>query len=158
MASEWEELEKLSKDELIIELMRERWVHRNINQRLRMIIDYDYPDSDEVPCVVEEDDHSSPGYETTDSWAKKIILHAKSRCTGEFGPEDAFDYGLNWDQAEQAFEELVTEGKLDWPSSDPRSRHFSGIAGMYADEVAAMDPEERENRMRAERGGSDGQA
>ncbi len=158
MASEWEEREKLSKDELIIELMRERWAHRNINQRLRMIIDYDYPDSNEIPCVVEEDDYSSPGYETTDTWAKKIVLHAKSRCTGEFGPEDAFDYGLNWDQAEQAFEELVTEGKLDWPSSDPRSGRFSGIAGLYADEVAAMDPEEREKRMRAERGGSDGQA
>ena len=60
MASEWEELEKLSKDELIIELMRERWAHRNINQRLRMIIDYDYPDSNEIPCVVEEDNYSSP--------------------------------------------------------------------------------------------------
>lgn len=92
MASEWEELEKLSKDELIIELMRERWVHRNINQRLRMIIDYDYPDSNEIPCVVEEDDYSSPGYETTDTWAKKIVLYAKSRCTDEFGPDGVFDY------------------------------------------------------------------
>lgn len=29
MASEWEELEKLSKDELIIELVRQRWQYKD---------------------------------------------------------------------------------------------------------------------------------
>ena len=33
-----------------------------------------------------------------------------------------------------------------------------GMLSAKLDEVAAMDPEEREKRMRAERGGSDGQA
>ena len=32
MGSEWEELEKLSKDELIIELVRSRWQMRNLQK------------------------------------------------------------------------------------------------------------------------------
>ncbi len=34
MASEWEELEKLSKDELIIELVKARWEKRNLQNIL----------------------------------------------------------------------------------------------------------------------------
>ncbi len=37
MASEWEELEKLSKDELIIELVRQRWLYRDLKLLIRRI-------------------------------------------------------------------------------------------------------------------------
>ena len=35
MASEWEELEKLTKDELIIELVRQRWLYKDLKLLLR---------------------------------------------------------------------------------------------------------------------------
>ncbi len=35
MVTEWEELEKLSKDELIIELVRQRWLYRDLKMTLR---------------------------------------------------------------------------------------------------------------------------
>jgi hypothetical protein len=35
MASEWEELERLSKDELIIELVRQRWLYKDLKLQLR---------------------------------------------------------------------------------------------------------------------------
>lgn len=112
MASEWEELEKLSKDELIIELVKERYARRNINQRLRMIVDYDYPVDGEIPCTVEEDDYSCPGYETTDAWARKIIRYAETHRKGDdFGPSDTSEYGLSWDQADAIFAEMTDEPK-----------------------------------------------
>ena len=35
MTSEWEDLEKLSKDELIIELVRQGWLYKDLKLHLR---------------------------------------------------------------------------------------------------------------------------
>lgn len=104
MASEWEELEKLSKDELIIELVKERYAHRNINKALRMLIDYDYPVEGEIPCEVDADDWSCPGYPTTDEWAERIVDYARKHRKGQsFDASDTSEYGLSWDQADEIF-------------------------------------------------------
>lgn len=152
MASEWEELEKLTKEELIIELVKERTAHRELCRNMRMLIESDYPADDERYFIEGESDDEWPGHRTTDEWARRIILYAKAHSDDpEFGYTDAIDYGLLDDQAVEVFGRLAEEGLLDWYSADPRSRRFSGIIGMYADEVAELDPEERERRMRETR-------
>ena len=145
MTSEWEMLEGLTKDELLIELARERFIRREINRQLRMMIDCEYPVEREPPYLTDYDDFSGPGERTTEEWARKVILHACSRCGDPDGVRTAiFDYGLDWDQADEVFDRMAEEGILDWPSYDPRSRRFSGIVGKTAGEVEAMTPDERE--------------
>lgn len=151
MTSEWEELEKLTKEELIIELVKERTAHRDFMNSFQRLM-FEYPIDRVPPYVVEteEDDALYEGQRTTDEWARRIALHARRRCDdSEFWYGDMFDYGINHDQACEVFDELAEEGVFDWDSSDPRSRRFSGIPGRRADEVAETDPEERE-RMKLE--------
>ena len=149
MVSEWEELEKLSKDELIIELMKERYAHRDINSRLRMIIDYDHKAAKELPCEVDDGCSEAPGYRTTEAWARKIIEYARSKSDDpEFDYTCVFDYGLNWDQASDIFDKMAEEGLIDWASDDPRSRKFSGVPGLYMDEVEGIESEESEKKVR----------
>ncbi len=151
MVSEWEELEKMSKEDLIIELVKERTAHRELCRGLRMIIEHDHPADDENYYIEGDGKDDWPGHRTTDEWARRIVLYAKSRSDDpEFGYTDVMDYGLLGDQAYDMFEELVDEGILDWDSGDPRSSRFSGICGYYEDEVAEMDPEERESLIRRE--------
>ena len=151
MASEWEELEKLSKEELIIELVKERTAHRDFMTCFQRLM-YEYPIDRVPPYVVEsdEDEMLHEGQRTTDEWARRIALYAKARSADpEFGYTDMFDYGINHDQAYEVFDELAEEKVLDWDSADPRSSRFSGIPGRYADEIAEMDPEER-SRLKKE--------
>ena len=151
MASEWEDLEKLTKEELIIELVKERTAHRELCRGMRELIGT-HPADDEGFFIEGEGEEDWPGKRTTDGWAEKIILYAKKESGDpEFDPSDAMDYGLNGSQADEAFGRLAGKGIVDWPSDDPRSKRFSGISGYTADEVAAMDPEEREERIRQER-------
>ncbi|MFT0899485.1 hypothetical protein, partial [Candidatus Methanoprimaticola sp. MG2] len=97
-------------------------------------------------------DDEWPGHRTTDEWARRIVLYARAHSDDpEFGYTDVTNYGLFDYQIDEAFDRLAEEGLLDWDSADPRSRRFSGIIGMYADEVAELDPEERERRMRETR-------
>ena len=67
MASEWEELEKLSKDELIIELVKARRAMRNICLVLKEL---------------SEDGASHFMYDTgekpSDAWFEKIVEYARS--------------------------------------------------------------------------------
>jgi len=148
--SEWEELEKLSKDELIIELVRERTLGRDIKDRIMQDLGEISP---KYASNVRFDDDGFAiwGAPTTDEWAEKILLYAKTHCNDcEFDVDNSRDYGLDEVQADETFDKLAKEGKLDWPSDDPRSRRFSGVSGYYADEVAAMTPEERERMIREE--------
>ena len=151
MASEWEELEKLTKEELIIELVKERTAHRDFLYAFQMLT-YEHPIDRVPPYIVEteEDDALHEGQRTTDEWARRIALYAKSKSEDpeEYGYTDMFDYGINHDQADEVFDKMAEEGILDWDTADPRSRRFSGIIGRYADEVAEMSPEERERLMK----------
>ncbi len=159
MASEWEELERLSKEELIIELVKERTAHRAFMTSFQRLM-FEYPIDRVPPYVVEtdEDEELHEGQRTTDEWARRIAVYAKNHSDDpEFGYTDMFDYGINHDQADEVFDELAQEGVFDWESADPRSRRFSGIPGRYANEVADMDPEERDRLMRERQEGSDGQ-
>ena len=102
MTDEWKELEALTKDDLIIELMKERYGRREINRQLRVIIDYDRPAEQETPDGTGEDDYLLPGYRTSEEWARKIVLYARKRYQGrEFTPGETAAYGLNWDQADR---------------------------------------------------------
>lgn len=121
MVSEWERLESLSKEDIIIEF---------------------------VKTMIEPDDPVN--YErTTDEWARRIALHAFAAYDRDdgFAYEDICDYGLNEDQAERVFDELVSEGKFDYPTYDPRSKNFSGVPGKTKAQVERMDPAERERRI-----------
>lgn len=89
--SEWEELEALTKDELIIELVKERTARRLINRSLRWMIDLDHP-------IDGEPSFEGPiGAKPPREWVLKIIGHA--------GPDvDAADmenlYGVDCEYAE----------------------------------------------------------
>ena len=54
-ASEWEELEKLSKDELIIELVKERTAHRLLDCGIRGLIEVDYPADHRLPVFADDE-------------------------------------------------------------------------------------------------------
>ena len=120
MASEWEELEKLSKDELIIELVH--W--KTLYSMLRSEQDEGcrYPDL-EVPCVIDDEGFWEPGQVTTDEWAEKISLYVASHTgNDDFCPSDISRYGLTASQAFEVCDKLLAEGRLILP---PGVRHYN---------------------------------
>lgn len=114
MVSEWEDLEKLSKDEVIIELMY--W------KTLYSILRNDQDDSCSMPELERSDagtgfEDFDPGEITTDSWAEKIALFAIARAKGpEFWPCDLMDYGLTDQQSYDVCKRLLDEGRLILPA------------------------------------------
>lgn len=80
MASEWEELEKLSKDDLIIELVH--W--KNMYGVLRASEDEDCPWPYAEPKGRHADGWIEPGEVTTREWALKIVKYAISRFKGTY--------------------------------------------------------------------------
>ena len=114
MASEWEELEKLSKEELIIELVR----MRNLYGMLREDRDKDNP---LIPYMERkhtgEGENYVDGEETTDEWAERIALYgAMHPKDSVFSYCDLMDYGLTDDQAYSVCKTLLEEGRLKLPS------------------------------------------
>ncbi len=85
MASEWEELEKLSKDELIIELVRSRWQMRNLQ---RVIV--------ELSQTMGNDCAYEPGQKPTGAWASKIADYANRQ-----GASDLLEWGVDEDTSYQ---------------------------------------------------------
>ena len=71
MASEWEKLEKLSKEELIIELVRMRHLYGTLRE--------DMPETCPLPFESSkrtyENGESVEGESTTDEWAERIALY-----------------------------------------------------------------------------------
>ncbi len=110
MTSEWEKLEELSKDELIIELMH--W------KTLYSILRNEQDDSCPMPELERSDAGSGfedfdPGEVTTDRWAERIALFAIAHCDDqEFWPCDLMDYGLT-DQQPTTFANVYST-KADW--------------------------------------------
>ncbi len=118
MINEWKELESLSKDDLIIELMKERTAHRELNRALRSLIELDYP-SDKVLPVYSDDDDSDYGC-TSDDWIPKIAEYAflHSIDKESFSYSDLRSYGLSDDMADAAYRYLRQKGFIDDSSRD----------------------------------------
>ena len=114
MASEWEELEKLSKDELIIELVH--W--KNLYGIIRVEQDSECPWPYIEPLSgLSDDGWLKAGQITTDSWAAKIAKYASSHVVGdEFNPVDLMDYDLDENQAIRICGELRKKKELVLPS------------------------------------------
>ena len=112
MASEWEELERLSKEELIIELVRMRHLYGTLRE--------DMPDTCPLPFESskrsEVNGESVEGEPTTDEWAERIALYgAMHPKDGVFSYCDLMDYGLTDDQAYSVCKKLLDEGRLKLP-------------------------------------------
>ena len=91
MASEWEELEKLSKDELIIELVKARRAMRNM---CSLLADVSETGASRFMYDV--------GEKPNDEWLSKIVRYAESKLD----PDDELDnvdldiYGVDSDTAD----------------------------------------------------------
>lgn len=112
MASEWEELEKLTKDELIIELVHYRNMYGMLREKL--------PEDGDPPYLrrkhTGEGESYEPGEPTTEEWAVKIALYcAKHPKDGAFYPCDLLDYGLDSEQGYDICSRLRAEGRLNLP-------------------------------------------
>ena len=118
MASEWEELEKLTKEELIIELVRERNLRREANRAIRWVVDLDYPEDRRLPVYANDEDVSLRA--TTDEWAYRIAKRAYESAADreDFSYHDLETYGLNTDQAEEAYRRLRVEGIIESDKND----------------------------------------
>lgn len=113
MASEWEELESWSKEDLIIELVR----MRNLYGMLREDLGRDDP---LIPYMERkhtgEGEDYVDGEETTDGWAERIALYgARHPKDGAFYYCDLMDYGLTDDQSYDVCRRLLEEGRLKLP-------------------------------------------
>ena len=113
MASEWEELEKLTKEELIIELVRMRNLYGMLREDM-------IPDNPLMPYMERkhtgEGDTYCEGEPTTDDWAERIALHGAMHPKDRmFYSCDLMDYGLTSEQSSEVCERLRAEGRLILP-------------------------------------------
>lgn len=120
-ASEWEELGNLSKDELIIELVKERYIRRQIDRSIRIVLDVDYPAEHPIP-VFTEDMGDDGRYAAPDDWAYRIASYAYEHCNdkSEFTPYSAMDYGLDEERSIEAYRMLRVNGIVTDDSKDLR--------------------------------------
>ncbi len=113
MASEWEDLMEMSKEDLVIELVR----MRNLYGMLREDMD---PNNPLMPYMerkhMGEGENYVEGETTTDEWAERIALYGAMRPKdGVFYSCDLMDYGLTEDQADEVCDRLYAEGRLRMP-------------------------------------------
>ncbi len=113
MASEWEELESRSKEDLIIELVRMRNLYGMLREDMQ-------PDNPLIPYMERkhtgEGDDYVEGETTTDGWAERIALYgAMHPKDGAFYWCDLMDYGLTSDQSYDVCARLKAEGRLKLP-------------------------------------------
>ncbi len=118
MTSEWEELEKLSKEELIIEIVKERTAHRELDRSVRGLMEIDHPVDRRLPVFVDEDDESLS--RTTDEWAYRVARYAYEHWehSYRFIDLDLREYGLYGDQAEDAYRRLCADGIIPGDGDD----------------------------------------
>lgn len=110
--SEWEELEALSKEELIIELVH--W--KNMYGIIRVEQDGDCPWPYAEPKGRDENGWIRAGEKTSHKWAKVIARYAAARTTkNEFLPCDLMDYGMDEDQCDEICRELREKNELKLP-------------------------------------------
>lgn len=98
--NDWEDLESLSHDELVIECAHQRWLMENMKAVL-MIMAYDEGCDFQRwhPVVV------------TDEWARKILAYTAEHCPKSYGfdPVDLSDMGISYNLAEKHFEKYCKE-------------------------------------------------
>ena len=112
MASEWEELEKLSKEELIIELVRARTCYRGLRGECRKKNVHPWPEDLRYGARTDTED----GERTTHEWAERIALHgAMHPLDSAFYWCDLENYGLDRHQAYEVCLELMRSGRLKVP-------------------------------------------
>lgn len=112
MASDWEELESWSKEDLIIELMHMRTIYSML--RSEQGDDCSWPDMD-IQSIVDDEGFWEPGQLTTDEWAERIAIYAATRATEDFYGSDLIYYGLTDGQGYDVVERLRAEGRLVLP-------------------------------------------
>ena len=113
MASEWEELERLSKEELIIELVRMRHLYGTVREDMDPDLALPFMTSKRTG----EGEDEIEGEPTTDEWAERIALYgAMHPKDSMFYSCDLMDYGLTEDQSEDVCNRLYSEGRLKMPS------------------------------------------
>ena len=99
MTSEWEELEKLTKDELIIELVRQRWLYRSLKQLLKNLSEEEgwYADiGGQIP---------------SEEWQRKIAEYVFPKVE-DGGYESLLDWGVDEEVGEALFDKYY-EGHFD---------------------------------------------
>lgn len=111
MASEWEELEKLPKEELIIELVH--W--KNMYGILRVEQEDTCVWPEASPMEREVGGLILPGQITTEKWAEAIVGYAAAHAKDEFDPVFLMDYGMDEDQGIETAERLRKGGRLPLP-------------------------------------------
>jgi hypothetical protein len=89
MATQWEELEKLSKDELIIELVRKDWQMRNLRKVLIGVADN-----------MGNDSLFEPGERPPEEWGSQ---DRRPRVQGR--PADLQDRGVDEETADRLYDE-----------------------------------------------------
>lgn len=97
LVSEWEELESLSKDELIIELVALRWKFRNLSKVIA-----------ELSQTMGSDCLFAEGQIPSDEWLKKISDYAYSK-----GDNHLDDYGVCSDLSDRYYSERIMDTDLD---------------------------------------------
>ena len=112
MVSEWEELEKLSKDELIIELVKARTCYDCLRDTIEKKYVWPCPET----LRAKRPRNPNKGQVAPPEWAEKIALYgAMHPRDGWFYSSDLADYGMNPEQAEHICSKLHSEGKLRLP-------------------------------------------
>ncbi len=111
MATEWEELEKLTNDELIIELVRQRWLYRDLKMVLRDLSgDFGY--------------HAgAPGEIPPEKWQRKIAEYVFPKLeAGSY--DDLQEWGVSEEIGEKLYDEYFDENRK-WKTLDTEERHGS---------------------------------
>lgn len=115
--SEWEELEKLSKDELIIELVKARRDMRNICCVL-----------DELSRTAATHFMYDKGEQPSESWLEKIVSYAAAASgSDELDSSDLEHYGVDADTAERFCYGCVMSSDVE----DPHQFQSSGRSQRY---------------------------
>ncbi|WII08853.1 hypothetical protein O8W32_06670 [Methanomassiliicoccales archaeon LGM-DZ1] len=110
MASEWEDLEKLTKEELVIELVRARACYRGLRGEIDKKDIWPWPEDLSGPEHREGPGKATPG------WAEKIALYgAMHPEDGTFYWCDLENYGLDRDTAYEVCGKLMRDGRLKTP-------------------------------------------
>ncbi len=146
MASEWEELERLTKEELIIELVRMKNLYGMLRENME-------PDNPLIPYMerlrTTDGDVYIDGQRTTDEWAERIALYgAMHPKDGMFYYCDLMDYGLTNDQAYSVCGKLIAEGRLKLPEGIRLGDDFRWHAGAsWTTRPSRSDLATKSNRM-----------
>ena len=111
--SEWEQLESMSKEDLIIELVKARTALREIDYSLRLVTEIDHPVKERRIPIAVDDDYES-GERTSEEWYKRIASYAAAHNTKPWlYPSSLQSYGLTFSQSIKAYDYLVEQGIIE---------------------------------------------